>query len=242
MCPYAHQYQYLPTNIGATGGRNVGYQMAKGRFVYFMDDDAYIEGPKDSFFQPMLSYLEQNENAFCTTTSIFDIGLNDYRSVPLSKSSDKNNRRKALMFHGGSFLIDKNKVSINENLFLENQFFGMEELYTAYKKYFQSKYITYFSDLNVIHDPGESARYFTKASILNHCVNTMQTKLIFYPLIGYPFISASFYFRIMKYLGIGEVLAAHKSLLKKTKNMTKETTTVKMFFSLLKEFGLRGVL
>ncbi len=76
---YNYNYYYQKTNLGVATGRNVGFSHANGRYVFFLDDDAYINFPKQFFFQKMIEYLEDNEDRFCVTTSVFDTALNNER-------------------------------------------------------------------------------------------------------------------------------------------------------------------
>ena len=39
---FALQYYYSNTNLGVAGARNLGYDLAKGEILYFIDDDAIV--------------------------------------------------------------------------------------------------------------------------------------------------------------------------------------------------------
>ena len=39
---FALQYHYSNINLGVAGARNLGYDLAKGEILYFIDDDAVV--------------------------------------------------------------------------------------------------------------------------------------------------------------------------------------------------------
>jgi len=227
--PFEYQYCYLPENVGSAAGRNKGLQMTRGKYVYFIEDDAYIDGPKQNFFEQMIRFLEENEEVFCITTSIYDTALKGNRAVLPAKASYANKYKKAFMFHGGSFLIDKQRGFSQEQLFLDHQVRGVPELYPSLKSYFNDRYIVEMNDLNIIHDPVESTRYYTSKSILRHYVHAAQVKLIFYPLITYPLIYLMFCLRIIRHLGMKTVIEALRQLSLVNKIHQKETVSIARF-------------
>jgi glycosyltransferase involved in cell wall biosynthesis len=235
---FHYQYHYLSENVGSAGGRNEGFRRAKGRYVYFIEDDAYIDGPKQFFFEKMLNCLKENEDVFCVATPIFDVGLNGTRSVIASKDFYVSKYRKVFMFHGGSFLIDRQRAFDQENLFLGHQVKGVPELYPSLRHYFNNRYIVYMDDINIIHDPGENTRYYTKKNIIRHYVHATQVKLIFYPLVVYPFVYFFFFLRIIKHLSFGALGETLQQFSLTFRNSQKETTSFRLFLKMVKEFGV----
>jgi glycosyltransferase involved in cell wall biosynthesis len=235
---FEYQYQYLSENVGVAAGRNEGFRLSKGRYVYFIDDDAYIDGPKEFFFEKMINFLDAHEDVFCITTSIYDTAFEQLRSIRVSKDYYLGNYKKAFSFHGGSFLLDKQKWCIQDYLFLGHQFRGMQELYPSLKSYFSRRYIVYMDDLKIIHNPGESARYTNKKSILLHYAHTVQAKLILYPLVTYPIIYFMFCLRIVKHLGFKALRDAFRTVSFTNGNLRRETGSLYVFLNLLREFGL----
>ena len=147
-------YYYLTDNIGVSAGRNLGFSRACGRYVYFLDDDAYIDGPKDIFFEKMINTLSGNDKIFSITTSIFDTELNSLRPPTATKKNYPNIlKNKVLFFHGGSCMIDKQRLVDPNQLFLAQQFRGMPELYASLKNYFNGRYVIEMKDIQIIHSP-----------------------------------------------------------------------------------------
>jgi glycosyltransferase involved in cell wall biosynthesis len=234
---YEYSYYYLPHNIGGAAGRNVGLQKARGRYIYYLDDDAYIQGPKENFFQDMINALTENEDIFCITTSIFDTKLNCSRTSINSKKKYSTMFHKVLMFHGGSFLIDKERI-IDQNIFFHDyQIRGMAELYPSLKHYFNSQYIFEMEGKKVIHEPSGNQLFSKKMQIIFHYTGSVHVKLTFYPIITYPIVYMMFCLRIIKHLGLMALPEALTQLLKINEYLKRETVPISAFRNLLSEFG-----
>ena len=171
-------YYYLTDNIGVSAGRNLGFSRTSGRYVYFLDDDAYIDGPKERFFEEMINTLSGNETVFCVTTSIFDTEINSLRPPNATKRNYPDIlKNKVLFFHGGSCLVDKQRLINPDKLFLTQQFRGMPELYSSLKNYFNGKYVIEMKDIQIIHSPSSRTRPSWREETIYHYTGWSFTKL-----------------------------------------------------------------
>jgi glycosyltransferase involved in cell wall biosynthesis len=234
---YKYSYCYLSKNVGASEGRNEGLRRTKGRYVYFIDDDAYIDKPKLYFFEKMIGFLCENTEFFCVTTEIYDTSLKDNRWVMVSKNYLQKDYSKVLMFHGGSFLVDKQRLLDRKKLFLDHQFWGMEELYPSLKSYFNGLYIIKMKEINVIHEPSLNTRFDRKRTIIHHYTGAIHVKLIFYPIIVYPLIYLMFCLRIVRHLGFDSLNEAFIQLTFLNKNLKRESISLLKIIKLINEFG-----
>lgn len=234
---YKYRYFYQSENIYAAAGRNVGLREAKGRYVFFLDDDAYIQSPKEIFFQKMIDVLTENEDVFSITTSMFDTKLNSERPCIPTKSHCSTEFHKVLVFHGGANLVDKQRLFDRDKLFLEHQFRGMAELYPSLKSYFNGKYVFEMDHVQTIHAPSENSFFSEKMQTIYHYTGSVHVKLTFYPLIAYPILYAMFCLRIFKHLGFQGLPEAFVKLSLINKNLVRETVTIRKFLNLFKEFG-----
>jgi glycosyltransferase involved in cell wall biosynthesis len=239
--PFDYQYHYLPENIGCAAGRNIGYRCAKGRYIYFLDDDAFIDGPKQHFFGKMINFLAQNRDVFCVTTSIYDTALTGYRSLTSSKET-YHGYRKVFTFHGGSVMVDKHRGSNRDQLFLGSEFLGMEEIYPCTKCYINHQCIVEMNDINIIHDPSMTTRYDWKKRIWETYVSASHAKYIFYPTLAYLCVYLFFCLRIIKYLGAKALPEACAKLSQSNRNTVRETTSLRMVVKLVRDFGYKAVL
>lgn len=234
---YDYHYYYLDENIGAAAGRNVGFAKTAGRYVYFMDDDAYIKGPKLLFFEEMINFLEEHQDIFGITTTIYDTELQGNRGLIISQKSCIGTHKKVFWFHCGSILVDKQRGYDQEFLFLHHVFKGMPELYPSLKSYFNRKYIVEMENLQVIHEPSSHTRPSRRAETIYHYTGGLHTKLIFYPSITYPVLYSMFFLRIVKHLGFGGVPEAFDKLVQINKNLIKETVPLRRLIDLVRDFG-----
>ena len=231
-------YYYLTDNIGVSAGRNFGFSRACGRYVYFLDDDAYIDGPKGTFFEEMINTLSGNDNVFCVTTSIFDTELNSLRPPTATKRNYPDIlRNKVLFFHGGSCLIDKQRLIDHKKLFLTQQFRGMPELYASLKNYFNGKFVIEMKDIQIIHSPSSRTRPSWRDETIYHYTGSVHVKLIFYPAIFYPLVYILFCLRIIKHIGFKGILQSFRKLSQLNRNLVRETVPMDKFISFVRDFG-----
>ena len=231
-------YTYLTENIGVSAGRNLGFSRASGRYAYFLDDDAYIDGPKDIFFEKMINTLSGNDTIFCITTSIFDTELNSLRPPTATKKNYPNIlKNKVLFFHGGSCMIDKQRLVDPKQLFLAQQFRGMPELYASLKNYFNGRYVIEMKDLQIIHSPSSRTRPSWREDTIYHYTGSVHVKLIFYPVIFYPLVYILFFLRIIKHIGLLGLIESFRKLLQLNKSLVRETVSIDKFLSFVCDFG-----
>jgi glycosyltransferase involved in cell wall biosynthesis len=242
MKSFDFTYRYIPENVGPAGGRNEGLRWARGRYVYFMDDDVSIDCPKSRFFDKMTEFLKENEEISCVTTKIYDSVLNETRSTIKSKDNNLKKYDKVLRFHGGSFFVDKNRLFNQNELFLDDHFWGMEELYPSLKYYFNNRYVAELKDIQVIHESSSRTRLDRATEIILHYTGAVHVKLIFYPRVIYPFVYLLFCLRIIRHLGFKVMPRAFIELAHRNKNLKKETIPISMFVRLVREFGIIAII
>ncbi|MCX6083311.1 MAG: glycosyltransferase [Chloroflexi bacterium] len=235
---YVCNYHYISENIGVAGGRNEGFKMAHGRYVYFLDDDAYLEKTNPLFFNELIKIFEENNDVICVTTLIFDTAINDFRDAKKSKKDNfDGNYKKILMFCGGSFILDKQRLIDKNKIFLEHQIWGMEELYPSLKWYFSGFCVVQTENLCVVHNPSLNTRFGKKREIILYYTGSVHYKFIFYPPITYPLLYSMFILRIIKHIGFTGLFEAVSQLKHINHNMEKETISFSMLWRLFTEFG-----
>ncbi len=234
-----YRYFYQEQNLGVAAGRNRGYAAARGRYVYFLDDDAYVDFPKQSFFQKMIQFLEQNPDYFCVTTSMFDTSINGKRNKIRSKN---HYGKKVLRFAGGTVMVDKRRWIDPHKLFLEHQIYGMEELYPSLKGYFNRQYVGELADAGIIHNPSSHSRFDYKAHHLFSSVGLASIKLVFYPLVLFPIVYLLFSLRVIKYLGVGGLFPAFTRLIQTQKKLKREPARLHQVLEIEREFGFLAIL
>lgn len=234
---FEHQYYFLSENTGAIAGRNVGFKEVKGRYVYFMDDDTYIDGPKQIFFEALINGLKASNNIFGIMPLIYDTEISGNRALPTAKVNKLDHCKKKMWFDSGGFLVDRQRIDDQNNLFLSHVFKGMPELYPSLKNYFTGKYIVEINNIQIIHEPSSHTRPNKNDEAIYHYTGGLHTKFIFYPVITYPVLYLIFSLRIIKHLGFSGLPRAFEKLSYLNKSLEKETVPLRKFLNLLKEYG-----
>lgn len=108
---YDFVYEKENENLGVGGGRSKGFEIARGEFLYFLDDDAIIDSEcKNDFFCKSIDYLKRNELVASLTTKIYDEMLGHDRNVSVtSRSIDGLNC--IFKYLGGSHFLRKSAFS-----------------------------------------------------------------------------------------------------------------------------------
>lgn len=105
---YDLHYEYEETNLGVGGGRNRGFHLAQGKYLYFLDDDAVIsEECNKTFFVSAIAYFEKNASVASITTRIKDLAWQSDRIPCVSLNKRKIDGRDVIFrYAGGSHFCE----------------------------------------------------------------------------------------------------------------------------------------
>lgn len=242
---YSFTYKRLPENKGVGGGRNEGFELAEGKYTYFLDDDAIIdENCKTTFFPDCLKLLNDNPAIATLTTRIWDEILQDSRSVIISREGKISGCDSIFMFLGGSHFL--RKAAFAHPLYLPNFIYGFEELYPSLLAFNKGLSNVYFPSAVVIHQP-KIDKYDEKSShykgiIAMSNAGILAAKSVLYPGIFKPLLFAAFLARWYMHLRNhpGGLKDSYSSYVQRTRNVKiqkiKFTTVMRIF----REFGFRA--
>ncbi|MDM0455042.1 glycosyltransferase family 2 protein [Clostridium perfringens] len=222
-------------NLGVAGGRNVGFKNTSSEYVYFLDDDAYIQ---DIYFiEKLLNKIIADERVGVVSTSIYDTVKKGY----INKNSKDN--EKLLFYQGGSHILKKSLFKDN-SLYPDTLMYGGEELFASLIIYDNNNIVIYDKELTVIHEPSKVSRIDYKEAFLNNLVNRVAVKIMLYPKLIEPIIYISFILKFIKNYGVNFNLfiKCKRNLINKLKNQKFKKIKFKTIFLLIKEFGLRNIL
>ena len=148
---YKFYYEKLNENIGCGNGRNYAYQKSHGNYVYFLDDDAYIDTSKNNFFfEKAIDILDSNPQIKTLTTQIYDLVWKKNR-VDSAGPKISENLSKVYMFCGGSHYLRRDFFCESKPYYANK--YGYEEIFPSLRVY-DAGYINAFAeDLLVIHNP-----------------------------------------------------------------------------------------
>lgn len=222
---YEYIYEKMSENIGAGPGRNYAYSKTLGEYVYFMDDDAYIDSSCSNFFSRAFEILDTNPRIATLTTQIYDLQWKRNRVTSRGHIIDRNVRHNMMICGGSHFLsraFFKDKVT-----FFPNKY-GFEEFLPSLRAVDAGYFNAFAESLLVIHNPLVNKWDYSNKNnehlLLKEIAIPCAMKSKFYPMIVVPFVYMAFVFRCIKYLDC---------------NLIKEAIRIVYKFSNSYEFGDR---
>lgn len=201
---YPYIYEKETVNKGVGGGRNRGFELAKGEIVYFLDDDAVI-APESykSFFMEPIALFKKDDTIASITTRIYDELLECDRGVIFSKKKSNGIIPEVFMYLGGSHFL--RKCYYNIPLYLDFKY-GMEELLPSIYTIDNGYKNCYYHNVLVLHQPRknkwESKTNDRNGIVADYNVNNYVSKKLIYPAIYIPVLYLSFLSRTIRDFGI----------------------------------------
>ena len=198
---YEYIYEKMSENIGAGPGRNYAYSKTRGEYVYFMDDDAYIDSNCRSFFSKAFEILDKNTKIATLTTQIYDLQWKSNRVASSGHLIDYDVSHCMILCGGSHFLSRrcfKDKVT-----FFPNKY-GYEELLPSLRAIDAGYFNAFAESLLVIHNPLINKwDYSIKNNehlLIKGIAIPRAMKSKYYPIITIPFVYIAFLLRSIKYL------------------------------------------
>lgn len=231
-------YTKLKTNTGVSYARNIGYRVAKGEILYFIDDDAYIVSEGNSL-NDAYNYMINNKEVYAMGSKSFDKRFDDYWKFTRSKEDENIVRG----YVGFNHFIRKGFTS-DDYLYPDNLFYGSEELYVGLNVYKNGGEVRYFPFHEVIHKPSTNIRKSDRVNKENGHINTHVIKSYFLRGV-FEFISeVLFFLRILRFnsLNLKEVLRCYKLRNQRiNKKYTKKLSYIQTI-KLIRMFGVKAIL
>lgn len=234
-------YEKMAENMGAGIGRNYAFSKCNGEYVYFLDDDAYIDVKvNDDFFLKAINILDAHQEIVTLTTQIYDLMLKLNR-VSGTGPIIYDGLRKLFMVCGGSHFLRRTFFS-NDEPYFSNKY-GYEELKPSLLVYDAGLLNVFAPELIVIHNPTVNKWNYNEKKnqevLIRYVVNQFILKSNIYPSVCYPLCYGVYLYRKHKYLkGIS------KDLIKKVFNELRNSCSlrkrirIKTVYFLYKNFGL----
>lgn len=199
--PFHIYYEKMQGNIGAGKGRNVAFQHVKSEYVYFMDDDAYIDNQHNDFFMEAIRILDDNPNVITLTTQIYDLAWKKNR---VEKRGPVINEElwNCYMVCGGSHFL-RCAFFIGQNPYFENKY-GYEELQPSLRVADANKINAFAPNLLAIHNPVVNKWNFADKRnddvLIGEIANQKAIKGRVYSIWAYPIVCFAYYMRCRKHL------------------------------------------
>ncbi len=207
--PYEYYYEKLPNNIGCGNGRNYAYLKSKGDYVYFMDDDAYIDADCKDFFVRAIEIFDTNKKIATLTTQIYDLVWRKNR-VLADGPMIVDDVRHCQMLCGGSHFLSRSFFG-EINPYFPNKY-GYEEILPSIRVIDAGYVNAFVENLRVIHNPLVNKWDYTDKNneilLIKGLAVPYAMKKKFYPKVVHPLVYAAYKFRCWKYLNRKQILRA----------------------------------
>lgn len=199
---YAWVYERSEINLGVGGGRARVYDMARGQYIYCMDDDAVIDvGKNPDFFLCAIEIFKSSSKIATITTQIYDLAWGRNR-VEIQGKPYTEGVYRCKMFCGGSHFLRKSAFA--EQPYLQNQY-GYEELLPSLRVADMGCVNAFCPELRVEHRPRidkwDRQNEKNHALVIDDCAIPYAIKKMMYPCIFHPLLWLAFNRRCAKHLG-----------------------------------------
>ncbi len=198
---YDVKYYYFSENLGVGGGRSKIFELCKGEFVYFLDDDAVIDSKcRDSFFIDSIAFMEKHEKVASLTTDICE------EKLEINRTDKQTNQQidglpLRFMYLGGSHFLKRN--CFDTPLYFDIKY-GSEEYLPSIRAIDKGYIHVYDENIRIIHKPKinkwvDGSDYMRDVLIRGTAV-VYATKKILYPIFFHPILYIGYKKRCSKYL------------------------------------------
>jgi glycosyltransferase involved in cell wall biosynthesis len=234
-------YKYMQENRGVGGGRNEGFSLAKGKYVYFLDDDAVIAlDSRTSFFIKTIEIFEQNSSVATITTRIWDDLFGYDRKVRVSKTKKVSGYETISMFLGTSNFIRNS--AFPKPLYPDFKY-AYEEIIPSFLTIDKGLFNIYFPEVAIEHRPRvnkwKKGSGLSRDIICRENAGLLASKYLLYPSFFRPLIFAAFfarwYMHLRKYKGAFR--DSYKIFKDQTKNIKVPKVKHRTVIKICREFG-----
>lgn len=236
---YEYIYEKMTENLGVGRGRNYAYSKTKGDYVYFMDDDAYIDTGCRNFFIKAIEVFDRNPRIATLTTQIYDLLWKSNRITTFGPLLGDDTRH-CNMICGGSHFLSRSFFKDTEPYF-PNQY-GYEEILPSIRVVDAGYYNAFIESLLVIHNPLVNKWDYSIKTNQNLLIKGIAIPCVmkskYYPVITIPFVYLAYLIRSMKYLNKEQRRQA-RSIIKQISTAYDfgERISMRAIFRMYKNFG-----
>lgn len=237
---YEYIYEKMSENIGVGQGRNYAYSKTFGDYVYFMDDDAYIDTNCHHFFNRAIDIFDKNPRIATLTTQIYDLLWKSNRITTLGPLLEEDIRH-CNMICGGSHFLARSFFK-NTNPYFPNQY-GYEEILPSIRVVEAGYFNVFIDSLLVIHNPLVNKWDYSIKKNHNLLINGLAIPYVmkskYYPVMTIPFVYFAYIIKSLKYLNKEQRSQARLIIKQMAKSYNfGERISLKAIFRMYKNFGL----
>ena len=187
-----HPY-FSDSNLGVSGGRNKGFELATSDIVLFIDDDAIFADESDLLDQAYM-YMKKNEQIGALAFDIYD--LKEKGKLIDSFKNNDSQQNVTLSYVGACHML--RKTYDRQYLYPPKLMYGAEERYASILYYNMGLRVEYYSAIKVLHNPSTKTRMSKVNTHRNVMINQYVIKKLLLPKSFYKKITWYFILRELK--------------------------------------------
>lgn len=235
-------YKKLDNNMGVAYARNIGYQIATGDILFFIDDDAVVIS-KCCSLDLVCDYMRRNKEVYACTGVSLDYRYGGQMSYIREHGDNKDDWYSIRSYVGFNHFI-KRGFSDDLELYPNNLFYGSEELYVGLKVQKRKGKILFCNEHIVQHNPSSNTRINRRLGFKNGYINTYVIKKYFIP---WPLSVVSwlmFLLRLLRFCrgNLLEIISCVKISGERYDKFYNDKFTLQETYQTIKKFGVLKVL
>lgn len=189
ICPYFSQM-----NLGVSGGRNKGFELANSDIVFFIDDDAVFDESHSKTLDVAYQYMMGHQYVGALAFDIFD--LKEHGKLIDSFKDNDPKQKEMLSYVGACHML--RKTNDRQYLYPPKLMYGAEERYASILYFDMGLKVEYFPDIKVLHNPSTKTRMSKIHTHRNVMINQYVIKKLLMPTKYHLKINAYFLIRQLK--------------------------------------------
>lgn len=163
-------------NLGVSGGRNKGYELASSEIVLFIDDDAIFDENSETL-DLAFEYMMKNKKIGALAFDIYDLKEKG-KLLDAFKYNDINNKE-MLSYVGACHML--RKTLDRKYLYPPKLMYGAEERYASILYYDLGFRVEFYSGVKVNHNPSTKTRMSRISTYRNVMINQYVIKKLLLP-------------------------------------------------------------
>lgn len=167
---------FSETNLGVSGGRNKGFELAMSDIVLFMDDDA-VFAEDSEMLNYAYKYMIENPKIGALAVDIYDL-KEEGKLIDSFKYNDTE-QKEMLSYVGACHILRKTRD--RQYLYPPKLMYGAEERYASMLYYNMGLRVEYYPGIKVLHNPSTKTRMSRINTYRNVMINQYVIKKLLLP-------------------------------------------------------------